>query len=321
MLSAASQLASAFQQGGSSLTTAETNANSQVSTTVAQINQLSQQIASLNGQLGTANSTSGQGGGALEDQRDELTTQLAQLTGVSETQTEGQPTLTTANGSPLVVGDKAYALQVSTGADGQQHITDASGTDVTSSLTGGTLGGALNLRDTAIPQFLTQLNSLASQFATAVNSAQAAGYDTSGAAGQPLFSISGPNASTGLHVALSSPSGIAASSDGSPGSSGNLTNLLAVQTNALPGGQTPTDTYASLTTSIGTAASSVSTSLTATKLSLGQLTSQQSATSGVSVDEESTNLIRYQHAYSAAANVISTINSLFTVVMNMGTVN
>ena len=136
-----------------------------------------------------------------------------------------------------------------------------------------------------------------------------------------MFSISGTNASAGIHVALSSPSGIAASSDGSSGSSGNLTNLLAVQTNALPGGQTPTDTYASLTTSIGTAASNVSTSLTATKLSLQQLTSQQSATSGVSVDEESTNLIRYQQAYSAAANVISTINSLFTVVMNMDTVS
>ncbi len=319
VLSAAARLASAFQQGASSLTTAQTDANTQVSTTVAQINQITQQIASLNGQLSTVGTGSGQGGGALEDQRDQLTAQLAKLTGVSETQTEGQPTLTTANGSPLVVAGKAYALQVSTGADGLQHITDASGADVTASLTGGSLGGALNLRDATIPQFLTQLNTLATQFASAVNSAQATGYDSTGASGQPMFSVSGTNASAGLAVALSSASGIAASSDGSAGSSGNLTNLLAVQTNALPSGQTPIDSYASLTTSVGSAASNASTSLKATNLSLQQLTAQQGAISGVSIDEESTNLIRYQQAYTAAAHVISTVNDLFSVVMNMGT--
>ena len=319
VLSAATQLTTAFQQGASSLTTAQTNANTQVSSTVAQINQLTGQIASLNSQLGTGADSAGVGGGDLEDQRDQLITQLSQLTGVSETQTEGQPTLTTANGSPLVVGDKAYALQVSTGTDGQQHITDASGADITASLTGGSLGGALNLRDTTIPQFLTQLNTLATQFASAVNTAQAQGYDSTGAAGQPMFTISGTNSSAGISVALSSASGIAASSDGSAGSSGNLTNLLAIQTSDLPGGQTPTDTYAGLVTSIGSVTANVSTSLTATNLSLQQLTAQQSSVSGVSVDEESTNLIKYQQAYSAAANVISTINSLFTTLMNMST--
>ncbi len=321
VLSAATQLTTAFQQGASSLTTAQSNANTEVSSNVAQINQLTGQIASLNGQLGTGTDSAGVGGGDLEDQRDQLISQLSQLTGVSETQTEGQPTLTTANGSALVVGDKSYALQVSTGADGQQHITDAGGTDITASLTGGSLGGALNLRDTTIPGFLTQLNTLATQFASAVNTAQAGGYDATGATGQPMFSISGSNASAGISVALSSASGIAASSDGSSGSSGNLTDLLAVQTAALPGGQTPTDTYAGLVTDIGSTTSNVSTDLTATNLSLQQLTAQQSSVSGVSVDEESTNLIKYQQAYSAAANVISTINTLFTTLMNMDTVS
>lgn len=321
VLSAATQLANAFHQGASALTTAQGNANSEVSSTVTQINQITKQIASLNSQLGTP-SSSGQVNGALQDQRDRLTAQLAQLTGISEIQTEGQPTLTTAYGSALVVGDMAYPLQVSTGADGRQHITDASGTDVTASLTGGSLGGALNLRDTTIPQFLTQLNTLATQFSSAVNTSQAAGYDSTGAVGQPMFSlpsISGTNASSGISVAISNASGIAASSDGSAGSSGNLTNLLAVQTTALPSGQTPTDTYASLVTNVGFTTSNLSAGLAATKLSLQQLTAQQSSISGVSIDEESTNLIRYQQAYTAAAHVISTVNDLFTVVMNMGT--
>lgn len=316
VLSSATQLANAFRQGSAALASAQTSADAQVVSTVAQINQLTKQIASLNGQLQTLTG-SRQEGGSLQDQRDQLTAQLAQLTGISQTQTEGQPTLTTGNGSPLVVGDKAYALQVTTGPGNLQHVIDASGMDVTSSLSGGTLGGALTIRDTTVPGLLTGLNSLATQFASAINTAQGAGFDATGASGQPLFTTSATNPSATLSVALSGPSGIAVSSDGSSGSSGNLANLLAVGTSRLPSGQTPIDSYASLVASIGNSASQAAAGLTATNLSLSQLNSMQSATSGVSLDEESTNLIRYQQAYTAAAHVISTVNSLFSVVMNM----
>ena len=321
ILSAASQLANSFHQGASALAAAQSTADSNVASAVAQINTLTSSIAALNHQISTAPGAGGSSG-ALTDERDQLTNQLAGLTGVAQTRTEGQPTLTTLNGSALVVGDVSYPLQVSTGADGLQHITDASGLDITSSMPGGSLGGALAVRDTAAPGMLAQLDTLASQFASAVNTAQAAGFDSTGAAGQPLFSISAtdPNPSASITVALTSTSGIAASSDGAAGGSGNVANLLAVQTSALPSGQTPTDTYASLVTGIGSAASGASANLTATRLSLTQLTAQQSATSGVSIDEESTHLIQYQQAYTAAAHVISTINDLFSVVLNMSTV-
>ncbi len=316
VLSSATQLASAFNQASSALTGAQSNADATVSSTVSQINDLAKQIAALNAQL--SSQPSGQEGGSLQDQRDQLTNQLAALTGVSQTQTEGQPTLTTGNGSALVVGDQSYALHVGTGSDGLRHIFDATGNDITSSLSGGSVGGALTTRDTTLPAFQTQLNTLASQFASALNTAQAAGYDQTGAAGQPLFSVSAADPAASLAVALSNPSGIAASSDSaSAGSSGNLSNLLAVQTTALPSGTTPSDAYTSLVSRVGSAASDASNSLTATNLSLSQLTSQHSSESGVSVDEETTNLIRYQQAYTAAANVVSTVNSLFTAVMNM----
>ena len=314
VLSSATGLANAFQQGSAALTSAQSSADFQVSSAVTQINQLTQQIAALNGQI----QASGGNGGSLEDQRDQLTVQLAQLTGIGQTQTEGQPSLTTGSGSPLVIGDTAYPLQVTTGSDNLRHVIDASGADVTSSLTGGSLGGALTTRDATVPALLTQLNSLATQFASAINTAQSAGFDQTGAAGQPLFSVSAANPSASFSVALAGPSGIAASSDGSTGSSGNLTHLLAVGSTKLPSGETPSETYASLVATIGTAASSAAAGLTATNLSLSQLQSMRSATSGVSIDEESTNLIRYQQAYSAAAQVVTTVNSLFSAIMNMG---
>jgi flagellar hook-associated protein 1 len=67
------------------------------------------------------------------------------------------------------------------------------------------------------------------------------GYDLNGNVGQPLFSdTSGAGAASNLKVAITDPSLIAASSDGTQGSNGNVANLLAVQNQALPGGEDST---------------------------------------------------------------------------------
>ncbi len=318
-LSSASQLVGAFHQSAATLTGAATQANQAIAGTVAKINQLSSQIAGLNGQLSTL--TPGQDGGSIQDQRDALTTQLAQLTGISSTSTESTPTLSTGNGSPLVIGDTAYPLQVTQGTDGTTHILDTQGKDITASLTGGSLGGALTMRDSSIPQLSGALDQLASQFASALNAAQAQGYDANGVQGQPMFHVpSGAmGAAAGISLNISDTSGIAASSDGSAGSGGNLANLLAVQTHALPSGKTPGDTYTNLVQTIGLASSAVSSNLSATNTALTQLTTQQASASGVSIDEETTNLLRYQQAYTAAAKVVSVVNQLYSTLMNMST--
>jgi flagellar hook-associated protein FlgK len=46
-----------------------------------------------------------------------------------------------------------------------QHVLDSNGNDITTSIQGGQLGGAIQIRDQVIPAILTQLNTLASQFA------------------------------------------------------------------------------------------------------------------------------------------------------------
>ena len=46
---------------------------------------------------------------------------------------------------------------------------------------------------------------------------------------------------------------------------------------------------------------------------------QLSSVSGVSIDEESANLITYQTAYEAAARVVTTVQCLFTTLVAMGT--
>lgn len=318
VLTAAGQLVNSFHQGAASLISAGNTANQQVAGTVAQINQLTSQIGEINGVLAQSGSSI-QDGGALEDQRDTLTTQLAQLIGISLTQTDSTPTLTTGSGSPLVVGSTAYALQVTTASDGKAHVIDSQGQDITSKLSGGTLGGAIAVRDTTVPALSSQLDGLAFEFASAMNAAQNSGYDAAGTQGAPMFTA--PTTPTGaaqmIAVALNSGSGLALSSSFTLQDTSNLASLLAVETTALPSGASPGDTYADFVGQVGATGSRINTQLTATTASLGQLTAQRDTESGVSVDEETVNLVRFQQAYAAAAKVIATLNSLYSTLLNM----
>ncbi|HEX4036806.1 MAG TPA: flagellar hook-associated protein FlgK [Acidobacteriaceae bacterium] len=319
VLAAGQNLAESFNFTANGLTSAQSAADQQVTQTVAQINTVTQQIAQLNAQIAQT-VPAGQDGGTLQDQRDQLVQQLSTLTSVSITQSSDGEVITTGNGSPLVMGGQSFSLQTTTGSDGMQHVLDANGNDITTSLTGGQLGGAIQIRDQVIPGYLTSLNTLASQFATAFNAAQTQGYDSSGNTGQDFFSVpSGiAGAAAGISVAITSGSQIAVSSDGSAGSNGNVANLSAVLTNALPSGQTPANAYATLVFDVGNDASNASAQSTAVGQSLLQLTNQQSSVSGVSLDEETTNLIRFQTAYEAAARIVSTIQALSTVTLDMG---
>ena len=320
VLSSGQNLANAFKSTESGLASAQSDADGQVTQTVAQINTLTSQIAQLNGQLSQL-TAAGQNGGTIQDQRDELVQQLSTLTGVSVTQSTDGETITTGNGTPLVMGNQSFALQTTTGTDGMQHVLDSNGTDITKSLQGGQLGGAIQVRDQVISGFMTQLNALASQFATSFNSAQAKGFDSNGNPGQNFFSVptNSADAASGISVAISYPSLVAISSDGSAGSNGNIANLSAALTDALPSGQTPAAAYSDLVFQVGNTASNASTQSTAIGLSLQQLTNLQGSVSAVDTNEEATNLLRFQTAYEAAARIISTVQQLSTVTLNMGT--
>jgi flagellar hook-associated protein 1 FlgK len=316
VISSGQGLAQAFNTTANGLTSAQSDADSQVTQTVAQINTLTAQIAQLNGQVAQLTST-GQDGGTTEDQRDQLVQQLSTLTGVTVMQTSDGETITTGNGTPLVMGNQSFSLQTTTGSDGMQHVLDSNGTDITTSIQGGQLGGAIQIRDQVIPGYLTQLNTLASQFSASFNTAQAQGYDSNGNTGQSFFTVPTAGAAAGMNVAITDPSLIAISSDGTAGSNGNVANLSAALTNALPSGQTAAQAYANLVDQVGTATSNASAQSTATGDNLLQLTNQQGSVSGVSIDEETTNLIRFQTAYEAAARIISTVQQLDTDTMNM----
>jgi flagellar hook-associated protein 1 FlgK len=321
VLTAGQNLADAFNTTSETLTQQQSGLNAQVTQDVSQINQLTQQISALNPQIAALQSQ-GQDGGTLHDQQDQLVLQLSQLTGVTVTNTNDGITLSTGNGTPLVSGAQSFALQTTTGSGGMVQVLDANGNNITSTLTGGDLGGSIQTRDQAIPGLLNQLDNLAYNFANAFNSAQAQGFDQNGNPGGDFFSVpaTASGAAAAIGIAITNPSLIASSSDGTSGSNGNLANLSAIQTTPLASsGQTPTDAYASLVYQVGTLTANANAESNATTSSLLQLNNQLNSVSGVSIDEESTNLISYQQSYEAAARVVTTVQALYQVLMTMGT--
>jgi len=133
-----------------------------------------------------------------------------------------------------------------------------------------------------------------------------------------LFSFNANGAAASLSLATTDPSAIAASSDGTSGSNGNIANLMAVETNPLPSGATPTGSYANIVSQSGNLASQAQAEVTSSTASLNQLNDQLGAISGVSINEETTNLLTYQTAFSAAARVVTTVDQMSQAVLDMG---
>ncbi|HUA80986.1 MAG TPA: flagellar hook-associated protein FlgK [Dyella sp.] len=192
-LGSASSLTSVFNTLGQQLSQQSTQVNQQIGNTVSSINNLASQIAKLNGQISQA-STNGDPN-ALLDQRDQLVQQLAGLTGVSaSTTSDGSISVYTSAGETLVSGTQSYAL--SSGANqydvNSTDVFDSSGNDITSQLTGGTLGALINYRSNVLQPAQNALGQSAIALASSVNGQQADGLDLNGQQGQAIFSVASP---------------------------------------------------------------------------------------------------------------------------------
>jgi flagellar hook-associated protein 1 len=323
VLTAAQNLASAFNQASTNLSQIQSSEDLDVTQSVSQINTLTSQIAAVNTQVSAAVGA-GQNPGPFIDQRQQLINQLSGLVDVSSIDAGNDSlTLTTSSGAPLVVGGQSFQLTTQTNPTTGFQDVYSQGTDITSSITSGALAGQIQIRDQEIPTTLSSLDSLASSLATAVNTQNQQGFDLNGNAGGNIFvppPAGGAGAAQSLAVAITDPSLIAASGGPAPGSSGDNTNanaLVNIQNQTIVNGQTPINAYSDLVFKIGNDVSTAQSNQSSGALVLQQLTNLQQGVSGVDVNEESANLIRFQAAYQASAQVAGIIDELLQTTIDM----
>jgi flagellar hook-associated protein 1 len=326
VLTAAQGLAQTFNNAATNLATLRTSQDQQVPTVVQQINTLAQNIAELNLRIGQFQS-SGQNPGILEDQRNVLIHQMSSLVNVTMVDSgKGQVSISTALGAALVVGGQDFSLKTATNAQGTQDVLASDGTNLTAAIDAGQLGGILRVRDQAIPTLQTKLDTLANGIATAVNAVHVAGTDLNGNPGTNLFTIPGTVAGSAanIKVAITDPKLIAASQSGAGAAVGDNANALAIgklQGQNIVNGQTPVDYYANTVSQLGSDIQLATTQRDTQAAVVGQLQTQRNSVSGVSMDEEAANLVRFQRAYQAAARVVSTIDQMTQTAINLGTGN
>lgn len=135
------------------------------------------------------------------------------------------------------------------------------------------------------------------------------------------FSISPlTNAIKNFGLAVSAPEKIAASSSlsGLPGDNGNALNIYNLGSVAIGDiGDTFMDYYRSIVTVTGTMSRAAADSLTFDENLLSEIQARRDSVSGVSLDEEAINLIRYQRSFEAAAKMIKVTDELLEMVMNL----
>jgi flagellar hook-associated protein 1 len=319
------QLGAAFGSTRAQLVNIRSDADKQLRGTVDQANTLAARIAGLNNSIRKLEG-SGAKASELRDQRDEAINSLAGLTGARAVENnDGSLTITLADGKPLVVNDKVFRLQATTTSpDGLAAITLDGQPAV---INNGKLRGLLD----AIGQIGSQiggLDDLASSIAGRVNALHVSGTDLEGTAGIPFFAqpASGPITAANLSVTAAikaNPRLVVAGAAGAGSGDGSVANKIAgllKDPSSVAGARSGSfsSIFAALVSDAGESVRNAGDALTTQQVILNQTIEQRNSASGVSIDEETVNLLRYQRAFEAAARFLKVADEITQTVIALG---
>jgi flagellar hook-associated protein 1 FlgK len=205
------------------------------------------------------------------------------------------------------------------GPPGEQRLVwDTDGT--AASVTRGEIAGIFDVRDNTVPALKAQVDDIAWTLAASVNALQQTGVTMDGAAAGPFFTGSTAATISVSDAILADDRLIAATRTANAPGDGSLAREIAdLSTKALVKNRTFAEAAQRITLQVGNAVQMAQTNAEASQALATQIENQQAAVSGVSMDEELTNLLIYQRAYDAAARVLATSDELLqTLLQQMG---
>jgi flagellar hook-associated protein 1 FlgK len=221
--------------------------------------------------------------------------------------------------SLFVIGVNAYAVQADT-SGGSAQVLSAAGDAITQYLNSGQIGALTGLRNTTLPGYRAQLNTLAQSTADAVNGQLSLGLDADGLPpAVNLFSYTPGSAAQTLTVTPGFATGqLAAAEAGAPGGNGNAIALANLATANIVNGRTLSSAYADLASTIGRDLETAALGEATAQSLVTQAQSYREEVSGVSLDEEAALMVQYQRSYQAAAQLFQIANELTETLINMG---
>jgi len=315
LIQSAGVLTDRFQTVAANLAQTQADAGSEVATQIDSANTVLQQIGQLNGQIAAAEVNNPGSALSLRDLRAGALETLAGYLPISVTEdSRGEDLVSTtdsAGGTVPLVSQATLPNTLAYSGGAVCAVNAASAASTPLALSSGSIQGTINAGAVPVQTLVDSVDQLASQIVTSVNSA----YNPSGAAGGNFFD---PSGTTGAGIALASnltPTSLQAGT----GAAGDNTLALAVASLAntafsTAGGDaidgTFTQFYSGTVSNLGQALDTVNNQVTNQKAVQTIISNQRTSLSGVSVDEEMSNLMTYQRAYQASSEVFSVVNSL-----------
>lgn len=313
MLEAATSAATAFANTGRALAGAAADLDAATQAAVSRLNALAAALAKVNTGLGrTAPGTAG--AAALTDQRDQLLEEMSAITDIAATfDAAGRTTLRVGgNGGPVLVQGEIAGMVTAVG-NAEGAISYAVYREGNSAILAPNAGALAGMAEGAqrIAAARLELDALATAFVDGVNAVQANGRDLTGAAGEPFFEAG--DTPTQINVTLSDPRGIAAAAvGGGVRDNGNLAGFAALRRDG--GFEGSLTNLVTANASALSARRAVSEAQTAIR---DNAVAQRDSATGVNIDEEAVDLLRFQQAYQASARVIQiardTLNSILDI--------
>ncbi|HEV7206657.1 MAG TPA: flagellar hook-associated protein FlgK [Jatrophihabitans sp.] len=302
LLNKAATVASTLNAVSTSLSGLAASTTQSLTNDVTSANTAATQLATINGQIAIASAT-GASANALLDQRDALLTSLSTLVG-------GVATINVNGTADVLVGGQSLVAGVTTTpmSVGAGPVLSVGATAV--ALTGGSAAAEVTSLTTTIPNVQAQLDAVANRLSATVNSGQAAAFDLYGNPGAVMFSGTG---AAGLTVAITDPKTIAAAA--TPGTTLDGTAALTMSGSGRQAGG-PDSLYTTLVAGVGSASALAQQQQTTQDAVTSNVLQLQNSVSGVNTDEEVSNMLTYQHAYSAASRVLTTLDSMLDTLIN-----
>jgi flagellar hook-associated protein 1 FlgK len=322
----ADNVAGAFRNMAARFETSRRDADRQVRAVAEDVNALAEQIAALNQSI--ASSPTPEASLHLRDDQAQLVRQLSEVIDIHVLdRTEGGVDISVGNGRPIVVGVNTYDLTVTNTPPSGYAALSVNGATVTSEITGGKLGGLLQVRDVNIPDYQDRLDEVAWEVANQVNTLHTAGYDQTGAAAGDLFDFSPaivPPAGAAaairvLPAVAADPRLVSAAGIANGGDNQNARAIAALRERPVLNGNTATlsDAWGDLVYRVGRDTKTALDETRSRAEIVRQVESLRDEVSGVSLDEEAMHLLKFQRAYEANARFFTTIDRTLDLLLQL----
>ncbi|MEJ5237569.1 MAG: flagellar hook-associated protein FlgK [Limisphaera sp.] len=320
LVAQAQTLSSRFNQIATRLDQLTDQLNTALTRDVATVNQLLADIARLNDQIVNAELPLGGIANDLRDTRQQKLEELSKYVAIQTSLASNGTVTVSVNGTTLVA-DRNVVEQIETYDPGNGRLrlrTTGDGTALDP--VSGSLAGTIQVRDTTLAELRADLDTLAGELITQVNDLHRTGYSLTNQTGADFFT--GTDARTiAVNPALAdNPARIqAAGAPGAPGDNAVALALaqLADQPLAALDNRTFQEHYSQLVARLGLALRNANGQIADHRVVLDLLHRQRDALGGVSIDEEMTDLIRFQKAYEASARLIVTLDEMLDTVLGL----